>query len=318
MRKPLVAALLALSASPGDANAVGLKTQLNCASDYYAYCSQFPVGSSGVRKCMKDNGPRLSKACVNALIADGEISKAEVERTKEKIADAKTKSKQEPSKVAKVADAPQKPKQKVATSTEVKPILEPKPKRASMTELVIDQTTYEALKSRVRFLADPEIDTSSTVVQSLPPKGVTDEQPGTSEQGVVRGSSPTEPLAYNEPAASSEETAPARNARSPETVRVDLEPTPPITATVAPKAAGEHKKSKLPATEKSETVEAPKQARGSINTTAGKMSLGKNPSSDQANWQEPSNSQAWDEYMQSRFNGGMNYEGLGARFSKGR
>jgi hypothetical protein len=47
------------------------------------------------------------------------------------------------------------------------------------------------------------------------------------------------------------------------------------------------------------------------------MSLGKNPSSDQANRPEPSNSQAWDEYMQSRFNGGMNYEGLGARFSKG-
>ena len=178
--------------------------------------------------------------------------------------------------------------------------------------------TYEALISRVRFLADPEIDTPSTVVQSFPPKGATDEQPGTSEQSVVRSSSPTEPLAYNGPAASREEIAPARNARSPETVRVDLEPTPPVTATVAPKAAGEHKKPKLPATEKSEIVEAPKQARGSINTTAGKMSLGKNPSSDQANRPEPSNSQAWDEYMQTRFNGGMNYEGLGARFSKGR
>jgi hypothetical protein len=319
MRKPLLlAALLVLSASFGDVYAVGLKTQLNCASDYYAYCSQFPVGSSGVRKCMKDNGPRLSKACVNALIADGEISKAEVERTKEKIAVAKAKPKREPSKVTQVADAPEKPKQKVVASPDIKPILKREPKPASKTELVIDQSTYEALISRVHFLADPVVVESTTVVQSFEPKGVTADEPGTSGQSVVRSSSPTEPLAYNGPAASSEEATPARNARSPETVRVDFEPTPPVTAKVAPKAAGEHKKPKLPATEKSEIVEAPKQARGSINTTAGKMSLGKNPSADQANRPEPSNSQAWDEYMQSRFNGGMNYEGLGARFSKGR
>ena len=157
MRKPLLAALLVLSASYVDANAVGLKTQMNCASDYYAYCSQFPVGSSGVRKCMKDNGPRLSKACVNALIADGEISKAEVERTKEKIATAKAKPKQEPSKVAKVDDAPDKPRQKVVASPDIKPILKQEQRLASKPGPIIDQRTYEALISRVHFLADPEV-----------------------------------------------------------------------------------------------------------------------------------------------------------------
>ncbi len=89
------------------------------------------------------------------------------------------------------------------------------------------------------------------------------------------------------------------------------------TRKAAPKTAAEPYKSRLAGAEKSQATEASKQASGSIITSAGKMSLGKNPSPDHANRPEPSNSQAWDDYMQSRFNGGMNYEGVGARFSKG-
>ena len=44
------------------------------------------------------------------------------------------------------------------------------------------------------------------------------------------------------------------------------------------------------------------------------MSLGRNSSSEDANGPDPA--EEWDTYMQNRFNGGMNYEGLGARFSK--
>jgi hypothetical protein len=42
---------------------------------------------------MRANGPRLSKGCINALIADGEVSKAEVQLQKEKLAGAKAKPK---------------------------------------------------------------------------------------------------------------------------------------------------------------------------------------------------------------------------------
>jgi hypothetical protein len=50
---------------------------------------------------------------------------------------------------------------------------------------------------------------------------------------------------------------------------------------------------------------------------AGKMSLGRNNASDQpATVPAPASGEAWDAYMQHRFSGGMNYEGLGARFSK--
>jgi hypothetical protein len=49
-------------------------------SDYFSYCSQHAVGSSALRRCMRNAGPRLSKRCVNALISAGEVSQREVSR----------------------------------------------------------------------------------------------------------------------------------------------------------------------------------------------------------------------------------------------
>ncbi len=62
------------------AGAVSLSVKLACASDYYAHCSQHAVGSPGVRKCMRAVGRNLSKGCINALVAAGEVSKSTVER----------------------------------------------------------------------------------------------------------------------------------------------------------------------------------------------------------------------------------------------
>lgn len=93
MRKPLFLTCVMLCASSATAQAVGFRTQMSCAGDYYAYCSQHAPGSPGVRKCMRAVGPKLSKACINALIADGEVSKAEVEAQKQKLAGAKAKPK---------------------------------------------------------------------------------------------------------------------------------------------------------------------------------------------------------------------------------
>jgi len=76
----LAVAAAALAVSAGEAGAVSGRVKLACASDYFAYCSQHPVNSPGVRQCMRDNGERLSKRCVNALVAEGEVSEAEVAR----------------------------------------------------------------------------------------------------------------------------------------------------------------------------------------------------------------------------------------------
>ena len=69
---------LALSAT--HAGAVSPSVSSACASDYMAYCSQHPTEGPGVRRCMRANGPRLSQACLNALVAAGEVSKREVSR----------------------------------------------------------------------------------------------------------------------------------------------------------------------------------------------------------------------------------------------
>ncbi|HZT47226.1 MAG TPA: hypothetical protein VFA64_04580 [Hyphomicrobiaceae bacterium] len=72
-----LAALVALATQAG---AVSLRVQMACASDYYAYCSQHDPDGPGVRRCMRANGLKLSKSCVSALIAAGEVSKEEVAR----------------------------------------------------------------------------------------------------------------------------------------------------------------------------------------------------------------------------------------------
>jgi hypothetical protein len=75
-----VLALGALALFVTEAGAVSARVSMACASDYFAYCSQHSPEGAGVRKCMRTNGLRLSLSCVNALVAAGEVSKAEVDR----------------------------------------------------------------------------------------------------------------------------------------------------------------------------------------------------------------------------------------------
>lgn len=73
-------AISSLIAVASSANAVSLRVQMACASDYFAHCSQHPSDGPQVRQCMRTNGHKLSTSCVNALIAAGEVSKTEVAR----------------------------------------------------------------------------------------------------------------------------------------------------------------------------------------------------------------------------------------------
>lgn len=79
------AALLAAVALGGgfgssEAGAVSFKVRVACASDYFAYCSDHSPNSPGVRQCMRANGLKLSKRCVDALVGAGEVSRDEVAR----------------------------------------------------------------------------------------------------------------------------------------------------------------------------------------------------------------------------------------------
>jgi hypothetical protein len=71
-------ALAGAAITTSDAFAVSLSVQLACATDYYAHCSAYSPDSPQVRSCMRAVGTRLSKRCVNALVAAGEVAASEV------------------------------------------------------------------------------------------------------------------------------------------------------------------------------------------------------------------------------------------------
>jgi hypothetical protein len=62
------------------ADAVSLRVKLACSIDYHALCSQYASDSPEVRQCMRAAGEKLSPRCLNALIAEGEVSEEEVAR----------------------------------------------------------------------------------------------------------------------------------------------------------------------------------------------------------------------------------------------
>jgi hypothetical protein len=65
-----------------DSVTVSPAVQQNCEWDYHNFCSQYAIGSDLLDMCFRSNGPKLSKACVDALIAAGDVSKEYVEQQK--------------------------------------------------------------------------------------------------------------------------------------------------------------------------------------------------------------------------------------------
>jgi hypothetical protein len=53
-----------------------------CEWDYHNFCDQYAIGSELLDMCFKQNGPKLSKACVDALIAAGDTSQEYVDQQK--------------------------------------------------------------------------------------------------------------------------------------------------------------------------------------------------------------------------------------------
>lgn len=80
-----LAALATTAFTVTEAGAVSARVKVACASDYFAYCRAHAVGSPGVRQCMRAAGPKLSKRCINALVASGEVSASEVAKREAKL-----------------------------------------------------------------------------------------------------------------------------------------------------------------------------------------------------------------------------------------
>jgi adenylate kinase len=85
MDSRFLVAILVLGLSPGEAPAqhtYSKAVQKACANDYKQHCGQYGIETEALRLCMDRAGQRLTKTCVDALVADGEVSKQEVERRK--------------------------------------------------------------------------------------------------------------------------------------------------------------------------------------------------------------------------------------------
>lgn len=78
----LAALAMATTLQATPASAVSIAVKMACMTDYLANCSQHAIGTPAVRSCMRAVGPRLSKRCISALIAGGEVTQAEVDRRK--------------------------------------------------------------------------------------------------------------------------------------------------------------------------------------------------------------------------------------------
>lgn len=68
----LTAALM-VAAFATSASAYSDRIQASCKEDYLSFCSEHPVGSTTMRRCMEANGKHLSRRCINALVDAGEI-----------------------------------------------------------------------------------------------------------------------------------------------------------------------------------------------------------------------------------------------------
>jgi hypothetical protein len=85
MHSRLLIAFLSLVLTTGVAPAqhtYSKAVQKACAKDYKQHCGQYGIETEALRLCMDRAGQRLTKTCVNALVAAGEVSKQEVEQRK--------------------------------------------------------------------------------------------------------------------------------------------------------------------------------------------------------------------------------------------
>ena len=69
-----------LTLLPAKAGAVTERMKRDCRSDYTRYCKAYKLGSEGLRACMSRSIRKVSNRCISALVAGGEMTKAQADR----------------------------------------------------------------------------------------------------------------------------------------------------------------------------------------------------------------------------------------------
>jgi hypothetical protein len=85
-RVVLIVAAISMLGFAGTAHAesvtVTKAVQDNCKWDYDKFCNQYGLGTELLDMCFRKNGPNLSKGCIDALIAAGDVSQEYVDQQK--------------------------------------------------------------------------------------------------------------------------------------------------------------------------------------------------------------------------------------------
>src|SRR3990170_3720211 len=69
------AAALMIFACGSAANAYSARVNSACERDYYRFCAKYSIGTPELRSCMLASRRALSRRCVDALVAAGEVPK---------------------------------------------------------------------------------------------------------------------------------------------------------------------------------------------------------------------------------------------------
>lgn len=78
----IAACAVVLTLLPATGGAVTERMKRDCRSDYNRYCKKYQLGSEGLRACMSRSIRRVSNRCISALVAGGEMTKAQAERVR--------------------------------------------------------------------------------------------------------------------------------------------------------------------------------------------------------------------------------------------
>lgn len=71
------------------ADAVTDRQKRDCKTDYNRYCKKYELGTEGLRACMSRSIKRVSNRCIAALVAGGDMTKAQADRVRRQKAAAK-------------------------------------------------------------------------------------------------------------------------------------------------------------------------------------------------------------------------------------
>lgn len=69
------AAALLVMGVVSTADAYSARVNNACERDYYRHCAKYSIGTPELRSCMLASRRSLSRRCIDALVADGEVPK---------------------------------------------------------------------------------------------------------------------------------------------------------------------------------------------------------------------------------------------------